>query len=320
MTTVYSLVSCQVSAALLDYPLIKQHLEISFSAGFSHCKVTVFPFVINEYWGGGRGVTALCNILLFLELPLTSPYPWTASATPSRLALVAFALGSAFLSQSHLSNSLRLHVPPPSSPLLMPSPFTWQGRSCGFPMSRLWTPLRTSSFHLTPLFSSLFLPSLPSGFFPDGPLFVEFPHPSNSTNHILYHFLGKNQAWILNHTFGLHPPGPQALCLPSFKTKERAWSQKHQWPNACGATHLEAMSLERHPTAPWAGRTQPGLHRPGQGRLSDMGHLSDWLMSYQGNQQRSTSLLSGGDVRSQIRMLISWGGVKYVKVSQVSSG
>ena len=90
MTTVYSLVSCQVSKSFVGLsPLIKQHLEISFSAGFSHCKVTVFPFLINEYWGR-RELQRLCNILLFLKLPLTSPYPWTASATPLQAGIGGF--------------------------------------------------------------------------------------------------------------------------------------------------------------------------------------------------------------------------------------
>ena len=37
-------------------------------------------------------------------------------------------------------------------------------------------------------------------------------------------------------TAGLHPTDLQALCLPSFKTKERAQSQqqRHQWFNGRG--------------------------------------------------------------------------------------
>lgn len=166
MTTVYSLVSCQVSKSFVGLsPLIKQHLEISFSAGFSHCKVTVFPFVINEYWGWGRGSyqdsAIFCfssnfpSLLHILGLPLQHP---------SRLALVAFALGSAFLSQPHPSNSLRLHLPPPQlqSSAHAPPPSPGKGAPVGFDVQALDPSADLFLFHLTPLFSSL-LPSSPVG-------------------------------------------------------------------------------------------------------------------------------------------------------------
>ena len=49
---------------------------------------------------------------------------------------------------------------------------------------------------------------------------------------------------------GLHLTGLQGLCLPSFKTKERARSQqqRHQWFNEWGSLHIWSKVLEQHPT------------------------------------------------------------------------
>ena len=94
------------------------------------------------------------SLLHILGLPLQHP---------SRLALVAFALGSAFLSlQPHASNSLRLHLPPPQLPSSAHAPPPAPGISApvGFDVQALDPSADLFLLHLTPLLSSL-LPSSP---------------------------------------------------------------------------------------------------------------------------------------------------------------
>lgn len=110
-----------------------------------------------------RKLPRLCNILFILKLPLTSPYPWTAPATPLQAGIDGFALGSVFLSlQPHLNNSLYLHLPLPqhSSSAKASHPAPGFGTPVCFDFQALDPSVDLFLFHLTPLFSSL-LPSSP---------------------------------------------------------------------------------------------------------------------------------------------------------------
>ena len=65
-------------------------------------------------------------------------------------------------------------------------------------------------------------------------------------------------SWLTLPIVGLHPAGLQGLCLPSFKTEERVWSQhqRYQWFNGWGNLHVWSKVLEQHPTmcrTRWAG-------------------------------------------------------------------
>ena len=133
-----------------------------------------------------------------------------------------------------------------------------------------------------------------------GPL--NFPTPILISQHVGAHwsFLSLPPVPLL---VGLHPTSLWALCLPSFKTKERAqsWWQSHQWfnewgtytsepgPRATPRSVKQMMGQARVPvSAPW---------RKGefQGELTSGG-----LISYQGNQQSAipftNTLITGGDV------------------------
>ena len=316
MTTVYSLVSCQVSKSFVGLSLlIKQHLEISWSAGFSHCKVTVFPFVINEYWGEVTETLQYClisnfpSLLHILGLPLQHP---------SRLALVAFALGSDFLSlQPHLSNSLCLHLPPPQLPSSAHSshPAPGIGTPVGFDVQALDPSVDVFLFHLTPLFSSL----LPSSLV-DSSLVA----PSLLNSHIL------QTPQIISFTICLGRTKPRSwttllgCILQDHKLCACPVSRPKKEPgvrNTNGLIHVELTCLKQG-SGVTPHHTQQAGHgsftRRGRGGYQLWGDLSGWLMSYQENQQKSTSLttpLISYQVEtfcSKIRTLISWGGVKYV--------
>ena len=96
-------------------------------------------------------------------------------------------------------------------------------------------------------------------------------------------------------------PGLWALCLPGFKTKERAWSQrqKHQWSSGWGAYLFKARSG----ATPHRVQLMEGLiwwlhsQRAGKGYQLWRNWSSCWPISYQGNQEKGTPLTTP---------LISW--------------
>ena len=115
---------------------------------------------------------------------------------------------------------------------------------------------------------------------------------------------------------GLHPPGLQALDLPSFKTKERAWSQRQWFHGQEELTWLkQGPRATPHRVRQVAGRTREAVFAPrGRGRLAVIGGIevrwAHWLPGKIAEGTPLTSPLISYQVetfRCTVRTIISWG-------------
>ena len=105
---------------------------------------------------------------------------------------------------------------------------------------------------------------------------------------LFFHILGQGQAG--KPSAGQHLTDLQGLCLPSFKTKERAWRQQrsYQWFNGLmdGGAYMSEQGLAEtpHRACSTTGRTWQQSAPGGKGRLPVIGELtSGGFISHQRN-------------------------------------
>ena len=117
------------------------------------------------------------------------------------------------------------------------------------------------------------------------------------------------------NTVGLHPTGLQGLHLPSFRTKNRAWSQqqRHRWFSGWRSLYVWSKVLEWHPTVADGGQDiAAGFIMRTRG---DYQLMSDWFISYQGNEQMG---MPPHDPFDKLLLAGAWG--KYIKRSVMRIG